>query len=151
VHPYIEAHAASLLRHRRIELDFDAFMSKELDIRPGRSSTHWAGMGEFIGFAGLAQWYNFMFHGLCNKRFTQRSYVKDYKALRRASRFLNRPRRLDKEKHIDRPVLSVKELRAMLGSALQGCWNAAEMINRLYAELGMQAGASGEQAQALVI
>ncbi len=150
VHPHIQARTESLMRHRRIELDFDAFMSRELGIRPDRSNAHWAGMGEFIGFAGLAQWYNFMFHGLCNKRFTMRSYVKDYKALRRASRFLNRPRRLDKEKHLDRPILSAKELRAMLGSALLGCWSAADMINGLYAELAAQAAASGER-QALVI
>lgn len=150
VHPHIQARTESLMRHRRIELDFDAFMSKELGILPDRSNAHWAGMGEFIGFAGLAQWYNYMFHALCNKRFSLRSYVKDYKALRRFSRFLNGPRKLRKEKYIDRPVLSAQELRTMLGSALQGCWSAADMINRLFAELAAQIGFA-EQEQALVI
>jgi hypothetical protein len=135
VHPLIDAQDAGVLRHRRIELDFDAYMTRELHIRHDKGNSRWMGMGEFMEFAELAQWYNYMFYGLCSKKFSTRSYVKDYKALRRASVFLDRPRRLAKHKHTQRPVISRQELRAMLNAALQGCWHAADMIDRMYCEL----------------
>lgn len=135
VHSLIEARDVGALRHRRIELDFDAFMTKELHIRHDKGNSHWTGMGEFMEFAGLAQWYNYMFHGLCSRKFSVKSYIKDYRALRRASVFLDRPARLTKPKHVERPVLTGQELRTMLSAALQGCWNAADLIDRLYCEL----------------
>jgi hypothetical protein len=138
VHPLIDARAVSVLRHRRIELDFDAFISSELHIKHDKGNSHWTGMGEFAGFSGLAQWYNYMFHSLYSKKFSLRSYMRDYRALRRASVFLDRPRRLKKLKHTDRPVLSGQELRWMMSAALQGCRNAADMIDRMYAELDAQ-------------
>lgn len=134
VHPFIESKAVSFLRHRRIELDLDAHMSRELDIRPG-SNPRWNGAGDFIGFADLAQWYNFMFHGLYNIRFSMRSYIKDYNAMRRISVFLDRPGKLEKRKEADRPALPEKELQAMLGAAILGAYHAAEMIEKLYEKL----------------
>jgi hypothetical protein len=136
VHPFIDAKAASVLRHRRIELDFDAFMSHELDIKPDKTNNHWSCMSDFIGFAGMSQWYNYMFVGLYSKKFSLRSYMRDYKAMRRASNILDRPRRLDKLKHNDRSVLPEEELRAMLNAAMEGACDAAAMINRLYNDLG---------------
>ena len=135
VHPFIDQRTSSLLRHRRIELDFDAYISHTLDIRPDRDNHHWTGMSGYIGFPGLAQWYNFMFHGLFSKRFTMRSYVKDYRAMRRMSGILDRPARLEKQKHTERPVLAMADLKAMLGAAMEGAWNAADMITAMYQAL----------------
>jgi hypothetical protein len=143
VHPMIEARVVSVLKHRRIELDFDAFLSNELHVKHDEGNAHWTGMGEFAEFAGLSQWYNYMFHGLCSRNFSMRSYIKDYKALRRASVFLDKPRRLQKAKHTERAVLTRQELNSMLSAALQGCWNAADLINRLYCDLDL-----GAQTQA---
>lgn len=135
VHPFIDTKAASLLKHRRIELDFDAYISNSLAVKPGRERQYWAGMADLIGFAGLAQWYNYMFHHLYSRKFDLKSYVRDYRAMRRASVFLNRSRRLEKLKHTDRPVLSEREMHAMLDAAMKGASEAAGMIDRLYREL----------------
>ncbi len=132
VHNLIYARDASLLEHRRIELDFDAFMTRELDIKHDKSNTSWAGMGEFTEFAGLAQWYNYIFHDLCNKKFSMRSYIKDYNALRLASVFLDRPFKL---KHAEKTLLSLQELRTMMSFTLRSCLNVANTINRMYYEL----------------
>lgn len=134
VHPFIESKAVSALRHRRIELDLDAFMSRELDIKPG-SNPRWSGAGNFIGFADLAQWYNFMFHGLFNIRFSMRSYIKDYNAMRRISVFWDRPGKLEKLQYADKAVLPEQELNAMLGAAIDGAHQAAVMIENLYDRL----------------
>lgn len=135
VHPFIDERTSSVLKHRRIELDFDAYMSKALDIRPDRDHHHWTGMSGFVGFAGLAQYYNYLFHGLFSKKFKLRSYIKDFKAMRRMSGLLDKPRRLDKARHTERPVLSEQELNDMLSAAIQGSWNAAAMIEDLYQEV----------------
>jgi hypothetical protein len=134
VHPFIETMAVSALRHRRIELDLDAHMSRELDIKPF-SNPRWSGAGDFIGFADLAQWYNFMFHGLFNIRFSMRSYMKDYNAMRRVSVFMDRPGKLEKLQYADRPVLPERELNSMLRAAMLGANQAAEMIEKLYEKL----------------
>lgn len=150
VHPFIDAKAVSLLRHRRIELDFDSYMSRMLDIKPDREIPHWTDMGDFFGFVGLAQWYNHMFHGLYRKKFSLKSYMRDYKALRRASVVLDKPRRLEKLKHTDRPVLAEQELHAMLEAALEGAQDAAGMIEAMYLELKhhipVEAGTRREEA-----
>jgi hypothetical protein len=144
VHPLIDAKAVSLLRHRRIELDFDAYISHELDVKPDTTINHWTDMSNFMGFAGLAQWYNFMFHGLYSKKFSMRSYKRDYRALRRASGFLDKPKRLDKLKYTNRPVLAEPELQAMLQAALQGADGAADIIIKLYYELRLHIPAGAE-------
>lgn len=137
VHPFIDSRTSSLLKHRRIELDFDAYISSAFRIKLDKKRACWAGMTDFIGFAGLAQWYNYMFHGLYSKKFSLRSYVRDYKAMHRASFFLNRPRRLVKLKHTDRPFLSERDLKAMLVAAQKGSAQAAVLIDRMYNELAV--------------
>ncbi len=135
VHPFIDSHTSSLLKHRRIELDFDAYLSNALGVRPDKTSNHWTGINGFMGFTGLAQYYNFMFHGLFEKKFKLRSYVKDFKAMKRMSGLLDKPRRLEKPRHTDRPFLADRDLRQMMDAALTGASRAALLIEALYQEL----------------
>lgn len=138
IHKLIYARKANFLEHRRIELDLDAFLTRELNITHDKSNACWAGMGEFTEFAALAQWYNYILHDLYNKKFSTRSYVKDYKALRRVSIFLDRP---FKRKHAEKTLLPPQELRAMMNITLRSCFNVANTINMMYYELGREAAA----------
>ncbi len=147
VHPFIESHTSSLLKHRRIELDFDAYLSNALGLCPDKANHHWMGISGFMGFAGLAQYYNFMFHKLFEKKFKPRSYIKDFKAMKRVSGLLDKPRRLEKPKHTDRPYLTDRDLRLMMAAALQGAEQAGVMIRALYQELE---GLLSEESEAVL-
>lgn len=135
VHPYIERHTSHLMKHRRIELDFDAYLAGVMGVKPDHNRACWAGMADFVGMAGMALWYNHMFHNLYSKRFSLKSYKRDYKAMKRVSAIINRPKRLEKVKYTDKAVLTEKELHTMQQAALKGAAAAAVLIDRLYKEL----------------
>ena len=135
VHSLIGEKQVGLLRHRRIELDLDAFMSRHLCIEPGKRPSGRSSANGAAGLGGMAQWYNFIFSGLFSRKFSRKAYARDYRAMRRASLFLDRPGRIGKRKFIDRPMLPMCELRAMLAAALKGAWSAADIIDRMFLAL----------------
>lgn len=125
VHGLMDRYAAGPLRHRRIELDLDAYAAGKLEMLPGAKAR--TGLKDFHGMSGLSRWYNYLLGALCGSRFSPRSYRKDYRAMRRVSRIINRPRRLVKRKYADRPVLSRRELEALLAAALRGSAKAGTL------------------------
>ena len=134
VHPLIERHTSSVFRHRRIELDFDAYLANELNIKPALTLRPWAGM--YIGeFTGLSQWYNHMFNGLYDRTLKVSAYRKAYKTMRRASGFINKPKRLQTLRHTENAVLTELQLHCLKDRALAGAGDAANLIEQLYAQL----------------
>jgi hypothetical protein len=140
VHSLIDTKQVGLLRHRHIELDLDAFMSRYLGIEPDKRPAGRRSAKGIAGFASLVQWYNFVFSGLFSRQFSRRAYARGYRAMRRASLFLDRPGLVEKRKTIDKPMLPMRESRALLAAALHGAWSAADIIGKMCCalELGAQ-------------
>jgi len=135
VHPMILGHTDSLLKHRRIELDFDTYVARKLDRMPTEKA--WTGIDGFERFGDLSKWYNQMLYGLYRKELKVTAFKKAYKTMRRAASILNRPHRLEKSKYMNRALLSDSELNAMLMASLQGASDAAAMINRIFSQMQM--------------
>lgn len=134
VHSMIADLTDSTLRHRRIELDLDAFMARELDRSPDLKLRPWAGM--YVSELGsLTQWYNNLFQELYDRTVNQNACNKAYKMMRRASRFIHKPRRLVKPRHTERAVLTEQELHEMTRLARDGAAHGAELARWLYAQL----------------
>ena len=134
VHPLIEGLTSSTLRHRRIELDLDAFMARELDRGPDPGLRPWAGM--YVSELGsLTQWYNSLFSELYDRTVKQSACKKAYKTMRRAASFIHKPRRLAKPRHNEKAVLTEQELRELTERAVAGAAHGAVLARRLYLQL----------------
>jgi hypothetical protein len=137
VHPLIEQHTSSVLRHHKIELDLDAYLARELKRSPALTIRPWAGM--YISeFTGLSEWYNHMFNGLYDRTLKVSAYRKAYKTMRRASGFINKPKRLQKPRYNEKSALGEPELHLLMERAIEGSGDAARLIEQLYARLAPQ-------------
>lgn len=134
VHARIETLTDNPLRHRRIELDLDAYLTREL--AGTISGLHpWSDITGYVDFAGVALWYNHLFWSLYAKKFSLGSYILDYRAARRASGLLDRPRRLTRPRHIERPLLAQGKMAAMASVAAAGVRRAEGLVRDLAGEL----------------
>lgn len=133
VHPLIERHTERMIRHRRIELDFDTYLAQELGYVPDEHA--WTQIDGFDDFTVLNEWYNRLLSGLRKKPLKASSIKKAYKNMKRASYLLNRPARLESARHADHPWLGEEDLQEMLAHALQGSTDAARIIDGLYLRL----------------
>ncbi len=135
VHPLINGHTNRMLRHRRIELDFDTYLARQLDQMPaGRRA--WSKIDGFDDFQVLHQWYNRLLTGLRKKPLKVSAFKRAYKNMKRASYLLNRPARLGRPRHAVHPLLAEEELQTMLEQALLGSADAACIIEELHCKLG---------------
>ena len=135
VHARIETLTGNPLRHRRIELDLDAYLTHELAGTPDRGLHPWSDITGYVDFAGVALWYNHLFWSLYTKKFSLGSYIRDYRAARRASGLLDRPRRLTKSRHMERPLLTQAKMAAMASVAAAGTMMAEGLVRDMAAEL----------------
>lgn len=134
VHPMIAELTDSTLRHRRIELDLDAFMARKLDRGPDIKLRPWAGM--YVSELGaLTEWYNNLFHELYDRTVKLNACDKAYKMMRRASGLIHKPRRLVKTRHNERAVLTEGELLEMTQRAMAGAAHGAQLVRWLQLQL----------------